>query len=321
MSRVLVTGANGFVGRFLCRTLAAAGVSVRGAMRATVAAAGELVEPCVVGEIGATTQWSRALEGVDAVVHLAARAHVLGDPAANAGAYFETNERGTWRLASEAARAGVRRFVYLSSVKVNGEESSGGPYTATDTPNPQDAYGSSKWAGERQLSQVAASDGMEAVIVRSPLVYGPGVRANFLRLLRLVDRQIPLPLGAIRNERSLVGVWTLCDLLSNVLVNPAAPARTWMVSDGEDLTTPELIRRIGHAMKRRVRLVPIPVGMLVLGAGLLGKKAEVTRLCGSLTVDIGPTRRQLGWSPPISVDEGIARTVEWYLSGERQLAS
>jgi UDP-N-acetyl-alpha-D-quinovosamine dehydrogenase len=222
-------------------------------------------------------------------------------------------------MPSEAARAGVRRFIYLSSVKVNGEETSGAPYTATDTPNPQDSYGISKWLGEQRLQEVAAATGMEVVIVRSPLVYGSGVRANFLRLMRLVDRQVPMPLGAIRNRRSLVSVWTLCDLLSNVLLNPAAAGQTWMVSDGEDLTTPDLISRIGRAMNRQVRFLPVPAGVLMFCGMLLGKRAELARLCGSLSVDIGPTRERLGWSPPISVDEGIARTVAWYLGRGREL--
>jgi nucleoside-diphosphate-sugar epimerase len=320
MRRVLVTGANGFVGQTLCRTLAAAGFAVRAAVRGGGVATPSGAESAAVGDIGSNTDWSGALKGVESVVHLAARAHVLGDSPANADAYFETNERGTGCLAGAAARAGVRRLVFLSTVKVNGEESSGAPYSASDTPNPEDAYGLSKWMAEKRLREVAADTGMEVVVVRSPLVYGPGVRANFLRLMRLVDRQVPLPLGAIHNRRSLVSVWSLCDLLGNVLANPVASGRTWMVSDGEDLSTADLIRRIAIVMQRRVRLLPVPVGLLMLGGRLLGRRAEVMRLCGSLAVDIRPTREYLGWSPPVSVNEGIARTVAWYLSQERQLA-
>jgi nucleoside-diphosphate-sugar epimerase len=318
MKRVLVTGANGFVGRVLCKTLEARGLTVRAAARSARSESVAAAEQVVLGEIGATTDWSQALDGVDCVVHLAARAHILGDAAASSGAYFETNERGTQRLAVEAARAGVRRLIYLSSIKVNGEETSGPPFTAADVPQPQDAYGTSKWLGEKHLLEVSAGSSMEAVIVRSPLVYGPGVRANFLRLLRLVDKQVPLPLGAIHNRRSLVSVWNLCDLLSNVLDSSAASGRTWLVSDGVDLSTPDLMRQIGSAMHRSVRLLTVPVGVLMLGGKLFGKQSEVIRLCGSLALDITPTRALLKWSPPLSVEEGISRTVAWYLQGERR---
>ena len=197
-------------------------------------------------------------------------------------------------LANASAQAGIRRFEYLSSVKVNGEETTDHAYTAYDEPHPQDAYGTSKWLAEKHLMEIAARTGMETVIVRSPLVYGPGVRANFLRLLRWVDKEWPLPLGAIENSRSLVSIWNLCDLLVHVLNHPLAPGRTWMVSDGEDLSTPELIRRLGSAMGRRVRLLPVPVGLLRLFGALIGRKAEITRLCGSLTVNIEQTCRRAG---------------------------
>jgi UDP-glucose 4-epimerase len=202
----------------------------------------------------------------------------------------------------------------VSSIKVNGESTIGRAYTRDDEPHPRDAYGWSKWHAEERVREIAKRTGMEAVIVRPPLVYGPGVRANFLRLLRWVDKERPLPLGAIRNSRSLVSVWNLCDLLVRLLERPAAPGRTWMVSDGEDLSTPELIRRIAGAMNRRARLVPVPVGVLDLLGKLTGRHAEVARLCSSLAVDIDQTRRELEWTPPMKVDEAIARTVNWYLS-------
>jgi len=249
---------------------------------------------------------------VDGVVHLAARAHVIHDSAANAALYYETNAEGTRRLAAAAAQASVKRLVYLSSVKVNGEATRDRPYTAADEPRPEDDYGKSKWLAEQHLAQPAALGGMDTVIVRSPLVYGPGVRANFLRLMSLVDKEWPLPLGAVDNARSLVSIWNLCDFLVRVLSYPAARNRTWMISDGDDLSTPELIRRIGRAMNRRVRLVPVPASLLKLIGGLTGRKAELDRLCGSLAIDVAPTRRELGWSPLLTVDEGIARTVQWY---------
>jgi nucleoside-diphosphate-sugar epimerase len=314
MRRVLVTGANGFVGTVLCETLVRSGFEVRAAVRDTQRQVPPGTETTLIGDIGANTDWSSALRGVDCVVHLAARAHILGDPRANEAAYFETNGRGTECLSSQAARAGVRRLVYLSSVKVNGEETPSGAFSATDRPNPQDSYGVSKWEGEQRLWDVSGRTGMQAVVVRSPLVYGPGVRANFLRLMRMVDRGLPLPLGAVHNRRRLVSVWNLSNLLGLALVNEAAAGRTWMVSDGEDLSTPDLVRRIGNAMGRRARLFPVPVAVLLLCGTLAGKRQELTRLCGSLAVDISATREQLGWIPPMPAEEGIGRTVGWYLA-------
>jgi len=316
MTRVLVTWATGFVGHVLCDVLAQSGHSVRAALRCDRPALAGVAEQVVVGDITASTDWGAALSGIEAVIHVAARAHVLrGSPDSNL--YFETNAHGTQCLAKAAAQAGICRFVYLSSIKVNGEETAQRKYSSSDPPDPKDAYGASKWLGEKYLMEVAAGTGMEAAIVRSPLVYGPGVRANFLRLMRWIDQEWPLPLGAIDNSRSLVCIWNLCDLLVHLLQRPAATGRTWMVSDGEDLSTPDLIRRIGRAMQRRVRLPRVPAGVLKWCGTVLGQKAEIMRLCGSLAVDIAPTRHELKWSPPMTVDEGLVRTVDWYLSKGR----
>jgi UDP-glucose 4-epimerase len=317
MTRVLVTGATGFVGTVLCETLARVGYVVRGAVRRNRALPACVAEKVVVGDINSTTDWTEALEGVDSVIHVAARVHELHAAAATVNLYLETNERGTQRLANAAARTKSCRFVYLSSIKVNGGEAASRAYTPLDEPHPQDAYGISKWHAERCIVQIAARTGMEAVIVRAPLVYGPGVRANFLRLMQWVDRGWPLPLGAIRNRRSLVNIWNLCDVLLHVLTHVSAPGRTWMVSDAEDLSTPDLIRRLGSAMGRPIRLLPVPVSLLQLSAGLMGRRAELARLCGSLAVDITQTCAELGWSPPVTVDEGLARTVAWYLDEGR----
>jgi nucleoside-diphosphate-sugar epimerase len=314
MTRVLVTGATGFVGRTLCEVLSKAGHTVRAALRTDRSLPGCVSERAIVGDIGGGTDWGAALLGVDMVVHLAARAHVIHDALANSTLYFETNAQGTRSLAEASAKAGVRRFVYLSSVKVNGESTPNRPYTAIDVPCPQDDYGRSKWAAEKHLTQIAADTGMRAVIVRSPLVYGPGVRANFLRLMAIVDKGWPLPLEAIENQRSLVNIWNLCDFMAHVLGHPAAPDRVWMVSDGDDLSTPELIRRIGRAMGRRTKLFAVPVNLLNLTGRLVGKKEEVERLCGSLVLDVTPARRELGWSPSTTIDEALARTVQWYVS-------
>ena len=314
MARVLVTGATGFVGRHLCEALTIAGHIVRAAVRAEPRIPLRVPDEILVRDIGGSTDWSAALGGVDVVVHLAGRVHEPRAPAAAANLYDEANSIATRRLAEAALRQGeIRRFVYVSTVKVNGDETDGRAYTAQDVPHPTDAYAVSKWNAELSLRELATGTRMDIVIVRPPLVYGPGVRANFLRLLQWVERGWPLPLGAVHNERSLVSVWNLCDLLENVVDNPHAGGQTWMVSDGEDLSTPELLRRIGAAMKKDVTLVPIPVSVLFAAAALLRRRAQAARLCGSLVVDISSTRDRLGWIPPVSVDEALSRTVEWYL--------
>ena len=310
---VLVTGATGFVGRTLCGTLTRSGHVVRAAVRADRVVRGAAAETVSVGEIGAATDWRSALRGIDCVIHLAARAHIPHDVSANDHLYAETNGRGTARLVEQAVEAGIRRFIYLSTVKVNGEGTTDRPYAATDEPRPQDAYGKSKLAGELAVLE-AGRLALEVAIVRAPLVYGPGVRANFLRLMNWVDRQRPLPLAAVDNKRSMVSLWNLCDLLQNLLTNSGANGRVWMVSDGEDVSTPELIRRIGSAMDRRVRLLPLPVAALQALGVLCGRREEVTRLCSSLVIDLTDTRAGLRWSPPLSMREGLARTVAWYRS-------
>jgi nucleoside-diphosphate-sugar epimerase len=316
--RVLVTGATGFIGRFLCRALLESGHEVRAALRSQTALAETGCERVVVGDINSRTDWNAALQNVNAVIHAAARVHIARDTS-GAHAYDETNGHATLQLASCAARAGVRRLIFLSSVKVKGEETRGRPYGGDDVPHPCDDYGRSKLLGEQFIRDVCASTALESVIVRPPLVYGPGVKANFLRLLRLVDREWPLPLGAVNNSRSLVSVWNLVDVLTHVVTNPVAVGRTWMVRDPEDLSTPDLISRIAAIMGRRVRLLPVPVAALRL-IGRLSGREEIGRLCGSLTVDIEPTRSLLGWSAPWTVDESLARTVQWYLSEGRSRA-
>ena len=314
-ARVLVTGAGGFVGNILCELLAQSGFTVRAALRAARPLPAAVAEQIAVGDIGAGTVWLPALEGVDYIVHAAARVHVMNEAVPHRDLYDETNAQGTLRLASAAASAGVRRFVYLSSVKVNGEENADHSYMATDEPKPQDAYGVSKWRAEQYLRQVGEADSLEYAIVRPPLVYGPGVRANFLRLLKWIDEERLVPLGAIRNRRSMVSVWNLSDLVLNLLTNPAGRNRTWMVSDGVDLSTPDLIRFIARTMGRRARLLSVPGGMLKLLGRAAGKGPEISRLCGSLSVDIAETRTALGWTPALTMEAGLARTVEWYLAG------
>src|SRR5579864_3130557 len=310
MRRVLVTGATGLVGSELCARLAASGYQVRAALRADAALACP-AEKVIVGDIAQVVDWRPALADVHAVVHAAAHTHVRRPQQSDRELYEAVNVRATYQLAQAAADLGVRRFVYLSSIKVNGETTCGRPYAAGDDPDPRDCYGRSKLRAETCLMQAAAGTGMQVAVVRPPLVYGPGVRANFLHLMRWVDSQRPLPLGAIRNQRSLVNVWNLCDLIATLLATPR-PQGIWLVSDGEDLSTPELIQRLARAMQRTARLVAIPVPLLRLCAAMVGRSAESTRLCGSLQVSMAATCEALDWSPPIPLDEALARTVTWY---------
>ena len=322
--RTLVTGATGFVGTALVDRLVGAGrFDVRAAVRHKVSRLPVEVESVVVGDLTPDTVWQQALAGVETIVHLAARVHVMRDAAADPLAEFRwVNVRGTLNLARQAAAAGVRRFVFLSSVKVNGEgtltpnSSPGGRgrvYKESDPPAPQDAYGISKHEAELGLREIAAETGMGVVIIRSPLVYGPGVKANFQALMRAVARGIPLPLGAIHNRRSLVALGNLVDFILTCIEHPAAANETFLVSDGEDLSTTELIRRLARAMGRPARLIPVPTTVLMAGATLLGKRKVAARLCGSLQVDITKTRTRLNWSPPVTVDDALRATARHFL--------
>lgn len=315
MKRVLLTGATGLVGRALCDELARCGYRVRAALRSAGGVPASVSETVLVGDIARQCAWADSLRDVDTVIHLAAKAHVLTATSVDSHAYADTNAHATHRLAEVAAATGVRRLIFLSSVKVNGEETAQSAFTALDEPAPKDEYARSKLLGERYVQAIAKKSGLEVVIVRSPLVYGPGVRANFLRLMRWIESGWPIPFGAIQNARSLISVWNLSDVLVRVLEHPAAVGRVWMVSDGLDLSTPGLVSRLAHAMRRTVRLVPVPVSLLRFAAHVTGRTAEIARLCGSLQIDTSSTRRELGWSPQVSVDEALERTAGWYLSG------
>jgi nucleoside-diphosphate-sugar epimerase len=262
-------------------------------------------------------RWQRALQSIDCVVHLAAHVHHMGRDSRSDTAYQEINVAGTRFAAELAARAGVKRFVFLSTAKVNGEGCNGRSYRAEDQPDPQDAYARSKGAAEVIIRDICGRTGMEFVVVRPPLVYGPGVRANFLRLLRLTERAWPLPFGAIVNRRSLVGVENLVDFIETCMVHPQAPGRVWLVSDGEDLSTPDLIERLARFMGRPVRLFACPPTALRALAHLLGRSAEIARLCDSFVLDAGPAREVLEWRPPMSVDDGLGRTVAYFLAQQK----
>jgi nucleoside-diphosphate-sugar epimerase len=307
---ILVTGASGFVGRALCAELARRGLPYRATSR--VPREGFTA----VGPLDESTDWSAALAGVDRVVHLAARVHVMHEAAADPLAEFRrANVAATLRLARQAAVAGVRRFVFASSIKVNGEETPPGrPFTAEDVPRPQDPYGISKLEAEQGLLQLARETGMEVTVVRPPLVYGPGVQANFRSMLRWLKRGVPLPLAAVRNRRTLVALDNLVDLLVVCLEHPAAANQVLLAGDGEDLSTPQLLRRAAAALGTRAHLLPVPTALLAAGATLAGKGDVVRRLCGSLQLDTGKTRQVLGWTPPVGVDEALARTAREFIA-------
>lgn len=314
--RVLVTGASGFVGRALMHRLQPTSMDVLGAVRRPTGRVSEFVQ---VGDLAEATDWRPALEKRDIVVHTAARVHVMNDAVADPALAFQrVNVDGTLRLARQSAEAGVKRFIFISSIKVNGETTTlGQPFTADEQPAPVDPYGISKLKAEQELRELATTRGMEVVIIRPPLVYGPGVKANFLSMMRWLYKGIPLPLGAINNRRSLVALDNLVDLIVTCIDHPAAANQTFLAGDGEDLSTTELLRRMGAALGRPARLIPVPPALLSAGATMLGKRAVAQRLLGSLQVDISKTRALLGWTPPVGVDEALRKTAAHFLAQQR----
>jgi len=318
---ILVTGANGFVGSALVERLEAEQkFSVRAAVR-RLAGLGrpQGADWIETGDLAALAGWQTALQGIDAVVHLAARVHVMQDTAADPLAEFrKANVEGTLNLARQALEAGVKRFIFISSIKVNGEATAPGrPFRADDAPAPEDAYGISKREAEDGLRELCLNSTMEFVIIRPPLVYGPGVKGNFLSMMRWLDKGIPLPLASIQNRRSLVAVDNLIDLILVCIEHPLAANQIFLASDGEDLSTPELLSKTAAALGKRARLLPVPPGLLGFAARCLGKTAAIQKLCGSLQVDIGNTRERLGWRPPLGVDQALSETAEHYLGNRK----
>lgn len=321
--KLLITGANGFVGQALCEHLAAQQNRVTALVRdVKTLSIYELTTKNIrrlEADFTDVSGFQNHLAGLDAVIHCAARVHQVNDTSADPlAAYREVNTQATLALANAAAEAGVKRFVFLSSVKVNGEFTQPGQPFRADQAAPQDPYGISKWEAEQGLREIAARTGMEVVIIRPPLVYGPSVKANFLTMMRWLHRGIPLPLGAIKNQRSLVALPNLVDFIALCLTHPKAANQTFLISDQDDVSTTDLLRGLGDALHRPARLLPLPQGLLELGLKAIGKGGVAQRLCGDLTVDSSPATELLGWKPPLTVQQGLQFTAEHFL--RQQLA-
>lgn len=316
----LVTGGSGFVGRALIDRLSTvAGCRVLAPVRNLSTKFAPGIQPVLCQGLDTEQDWERSLTGVDCVIHAAARVHVMNevcpDPLA---AFRQVNVRGTLNLARQAAKAGVRRFVFISSIKVNGEGTAAGQaYTADDVPAPVDPYGISKFEAEKALQALAAETGMELVIIRPVLVYGPGVKANFLSMMRWLQRGVPLPFGAVHNQRSLVAIDNLVDLILVCADHRAAANQIFLASDGEDVSTTQLLRKLAAALSRPARLLPVPVGLMSGVAGVCGRRALAQRVFGSLQVDIEKNRQLLNWVPPVTLDRALTVTAQHFLDSAR----
>jgi nucleoside-diphosphate-sugar epimerase len=314
---MLVTGASGFVGRMLCAELLRHGHAVHAALRDPANFSLAACDTVKISGIDTDTDWTDALHGVDVVIHLAARVHVMKDVSADPLTEFrKVNLHGTENLARQAARVGVKRLVYVSSIKVNGEQTDTVPFSELDTPNPQDPYGMSKWEAEQALHRVARETGLEVVIVRPPLVYGPGVKGNFISLFAAISKGLPLPLAGADNARSLVYVGNLVDALIACATHPAAAGKTYLVSDGADVSTATLAKKIANALHCPDRTFNFPPALLRLIAALLGNAAQVDRLFGSLRIDSHKIRDDLGWTPPYTLQQGLSATADWYRASQ-----
>ncbi len=316
MKKILVTGATGFIGQALVEHLTVDGFEIIASIRQNTTSLSPDIQQVQVGDLLPDTDWSDALSGVDVVIHLAARVHIMNDESSDPSADFQkTNTLGTLNLARQAAELKVSRFIYLSSIKVNGETTTANnPFDEQVSLVPTDPYGLSKYMAEQGLKEVANQTTMDVVIIRPPLVYGPNVKANFETMMKWLYRGIPLPLGAIHNQRSLVALDNLVDLIKTCIEHPNAKNQTFLVSDDEDLSTTELLQRLASSLGKPSHLIPIPAYLLTTAATVLGKRDLVQRLCSSLHVDISHAKQVLGWSPPISVTEALQKTANAYLN-------
>ena len=308
---ILITGSTGLIGRSLQSGLSDNALDFRAAVRQYVAAGPEEQE--VIKSLDEDTDWRKALVGIHVVIHLAAQVHVRPKSSLDVEVFHEVNVLGTRHLAESAAKAGVRRFIFLSTVKVHGENSGPQPFKESDPLNPQDPYAESKARAEVELRRIGRDSGMEIVILRPPLVYGPGVKANFLSLLNVVSKQLPLPLGGITNKRSMIYIGNLVDAIVSCIEHPAAAGETFLVSDGADISTPDLCRSIAAEMGYNARLPALPVQLLTFAGKLLAKSDIVDRLASSLLIDSSHIRQKLAWAPPFTFQEGLHQTVRWYL--------
>ena len=313
---VLITGSTGFVGAALVKQLASLMTcQVRALVRSKGVVFADSVNPVYVGS-DYLTSGNVPLTGVDVLIHCAARVHVMSDASSDPlSEYRKINVDGTLNLAKQAAQSGVKRFIFISSIKVNGEETQvGTPFTAEDIPAPSDPYGVSKMEAEQQLMSLGKEIGMEIVVIRPVLVYGPGVKANFRSMMNWLNKGWPLPLGAIRNQRSFVALENLIDLIITCIEHPGAANQVFLASDGYDMSTTQLLKQLGEALGRPARLIPVPVSILVRAASLLGRRSAAQRLCGSLQVDIRKSRELLGWCPPSTVENALRKTASNFQS-------
>ncbi|MBX9675343.1 MAG: SDR family oxidoreductase [Methylotenera sp.] len=317
MLNIAITGASGFVGRQLCSELVLRGCKVTAFTR-DLRNQLDNIDYHMIENIGVDTNWGSALDKVDVLVHLAARVHVMQDLATNPLQLFlDVNLHATVRLAKAASAAGVKRFVYASSIKVNGEFTQNEPFSEQDAANPQDAYAVSKWEAEKALREIEKETGMQVVVLRPPLIYGPNVKANFASLLKLVDKGMPLPLASINNKRSLIYLGNFIDAIINCAQHPKAAGNTYLVSDGEDISMPQLIRKIAYALNRPSRLFSFPLLIMYLTAKLVGKLSALQRITQSLAIDSSKIRQELNWQPPFTIEQGLKETADWYRSQSR----
>jgi nucleoside-diphosphate-sugar epimerase len=313
--QVLVTGASGFIGRALCNRILAEGWFFRGTTRSlsnleNLPKNYEIVE---TGPIGPKTNWEIALEDIDTVVHLAAHVHVMNASDSNQNSiYRRVNTEGSQELAKIAVKKKVRKFIYLSSIKVNGEGKKSA-YSESDEPKPSDPYGLSKWEAEKVLQQIVSDSNMELVILRPPLVYGPGVKANFLQLIKIIEKGLPLPLANVKNRRSFIFMGNLIDIIIACIQNPKAAGETFLVSDGKDISTPDLIRQLALALGKSPLLFSAPTPLLKQLSRLVGMPELTNRLLDSLWIDISKIQKRLNWMPPYDLEEGLRITADWYL--------